>query len=312
MSFLRQFFKCHTKIYASFSQTELDREYSPSSCVDDMDQFLDRYAELSKAARWRAESQAACQLDVSYGVGPRQKLDLFASFDDSRGPLQVYFHGGYWQMLSKEESSFAAPMFQEHGSHFAAVGYTLAPDATLKEIVEECRLAVAWLFHHAGEYGFDRERIFISGSSAGAHLVAMLLLTDWPQYDVPRGVLKGACAVSGIYELEPIRRSYVDAPLQLSEDDVNALSPLRTLPDSHCPVILAHGSMETDEFKRQTREFYEHLEHAGEEVQCREIMERNHFDVIMDLCDDDSWLAVAVLRQMGLLPAGDERILYRP
>lgn len=312
MSWLSALIGGRRKAWGRYTRAELDREYSPSSCVDSIDPYLKRYATLSAEARWRAESTGRCQLDLSYGVGAAQTLDLFLPSETGRGPLQVYVHGGYWQMLSVKDSAFAAPMFQRAGSYFAALGYTLAPAARLGDIVEECRQAIEWLYRHAGEYGADRERIHLSGSSAGAHLCAMLLNTNWPARGLPRDVVKGACLVSGVYDLEPIRHTYVDEPLHLDDGDVASLSPLRLVPGSHCPVLIAHGSLETDEFKRQSRDYHQHLQRAGEEVQCREITGRNHFDVILDLCDDEAWLADAVLRQMALRPADNEHVLYRP
>ena len=287
-------------VYRNFTRAELDREYSPSSRVERIEPFLERYAELSEAARWRAKGQAAYFESLSYGVGAGRKLDLFLPYAPASRTLQVYIHGGYWQMLSKNDGAFAAPMFQRHGSHFAALGYPLAPQARLTEIVEDVRLALGWLFRHAEEYGFSPERIFVSGSSAGAHLAATTLLTDWRARDLPRDLVKGVCAVSGIYDLEPIRLSYVNEPLQLTAADVDALSPQRNLLRNHCPLILACGRDETAEFLRQSEEYRDLLRRNGEEVAWYLIGQRNHFDVVLDLADESTTLGRAVLAQMGL------------
>jgi arylformamidase len=201
--------------------------------------------------------------------------------------------------LSKEDSLFAAPMFQQHGSSFAALNYSLAPNATLTQIVRQNRLAVSWLFEHADDWGIDCDRIYLSGSSAGAHLAIMMLLTDWSQYGLPNDVIKGVCAVSGIYDLEPIRLSYVNEPLEMSPKEAATNSPMGKELRNHCPIILAYGDNETNEFKRQTDEYRDFLLQSGEAVSFREIKDRNHFDVIMDLMHADTWLAQQALGQIS-------------
>ena len=285
-------------IYATFDQTELDREYSPSSCIDDINVFLDAYASVSSKVKKCAVNQGSCIEDIAYGSQEDEKLDLFLPSITKCGPLQIFIHGGYWRALSKNDSAFAAAMFQQHGSCFAALDYTLAPNATLTQIVEQNRLAISWLYKNAENYGIDRNRIYLSGSSAGAHLAIMMLLTDWSQYGLPQDVIKGVCAVSGIYDLEPIRLSYVNDPLGMNCKDAVENSPMGKELHNHCPIILAYGDNETSEFKRQTNEYRDFLLQSDESVSFSEIKDRNHFNVIMDLMHADSWLSGQVLSQM--------------
>ncbi len=287
-------------VYRDFDQVMLDREYAPSSRVDDIKLYLDRYARSSLAAKTEALSNDTCIPDLRYGDSAEETLDLFLPDRPRRAPLHLYIHGGYWQLLGKDDSSFAAPMFQEYGSFFAAVNYTLAPHQTLTGIVEENRRAIAWLYRHADDWGFDRGRIHLSGSSAGAHLAMMMLRTDWSRLGLPRNVVKGVCAVSGVYDLEPVRLSYVNDKVGMDEREARDNSPMGRELLNQCPVILAYGDNETDEFKRQTDEYRLFLEASGVPVAFEEISNRNHFDVIMDLADADSWLAQQVLVQMGL------------
>jgi len=286
-------------VYSTFDQAELDREYSPSSCVDDISVFLDAYASASCKAKDRAIKEGSCLPDIAYGRHEDERLDLFLPPTTDHTPLHIYIHGGYWQALSKEDSLFAAPMFQQHGSFFAALNYSLAPNATLTQIVRQIRLAISWLFEHADNWGFDRDRIYLSGSSAGAHLAIMMLLTDWSQYGLPQDVIKGVCAVSGIYDLEPIRLSYVNEPLGMSLKEAAANSPMGKKLRNHCPIILAYGDNETNEFKRQTNEYRDFLLQFGATVTFSEIEDRNHFDVVMDLMNADSWLARQALKQIA-------------
>lgn len=288
-------------IYSSFDQATLDREYSPSSCVDDINVYILEYMRGSKEAKNAAIEQGTCLNDLAYGAGEDEKLDLFLPTNTTGAPLHVYIHGGYWQALSKNESSFAATMFQQHGSFFAAINYSLAPAVNLTEIVAQNRRAIAWLYHHCVRWGFDRDRIYVSGSSAGAHLTMMMLLTDWTAYGLPADAIKGVCAVSGIYDLEPIRLSSVNEPLGMNRQEAAENSPMSQTLRNHCPIILAYGDNETKEFKRQTNEYRDLLLETNETVSCNEIEGRNHFDVILDLMDENTWLAQQVLRQMALI-----------
>ena len=289
-----------TNVYSRFDQAELDREYSPSSCVDDIDVFLDEYVRLSKKAKQNALSDGTCTPDLRYGSGAEETLDLFSPHADGPAPLHVFIHGGYWQLLSKEESCFAAPMFQENGSFFAATNYTLAPHQTLSGIVAENRQAIVWLYSQADKLGFDRNRIFLSGSSAGAHLAMMMLLTDWTEYGLPVDTIKGVCAISGIFDLEPIVLTYVNDVVGMDTAEAILNSPIHHRIRNRCPVILTYGDNETDEFKRQTTEFRDVLLEADIPVTFGEITGRNHFDVVLDLTDSETWLAQQVLSPMGL------------
>lgn len=289
-----------TKAYSTFDQEELDREYSPSSCVEDIDVFLDEYVRLSQAAKKEAISEGTCKPDLRYGSGHEETLDLFSPHVDGPAPLHVFIHGGYWQLLSKDESCFAAPMFQNNGSYFAATNYTLAPHQTLSGIVEENRRAIVWLYSQADKLGFDRNRIFLSGSSAGAHLAMMMLLTDWTEYGLPENTIKGVCAISGVFDLEPVALSYVNDVVGMDTAEALLNSPIRHSVRNRCPVILTYGDNETNEFKRQTKEYRDALVDDGLPVVFGEVNDRNHFDVVLELTKSDTWLAQQVLGQMGL------------
>lgn len=285
-------------IYASFDQENLDREYSPSSLVDSRDVYLEQYAKLSKTARESAERAGSCILDLRYGAGDEETLDLF--LPAGPGPMHMFIHGGFWQLLSKDESSFAAPMFQAHGSYFAALNYTLAPRQSLTGIVEETRRSISWLYQNAEQWGFDRDRIYLSGHSAGAHLAMMMLTTNWESFGLPRTLIKGVCAIGGVYDLEPVRLSYVNDVVGMDTDEAKWMSPILHDIRNLCPVIFAYGDNETQEFKRQTDEYADKLKQAGIAVTKRKIANRNHFDVILDLANESTWLSQKVLQQMHL------------
>ncbi len=262
--------------WRELSAAEREREYSPSSAIGgDYQPFLRAYAERSAMARARRPQQ----LNQVFGSNGKLVLDLFVpSGLATPPPLLLFIHGGYWQELSKEDSSFAANDCVERGFAFAAVDYTLAPQASVAQMVAECDEALTWLAHQAPRLGFDGQRIVLAGSSAGAHLAAMLALQT-------RQRVAAVVLVSGIYELEPLLGTCINDALNLSQDSAHALSPALKSVQGFPPSIVCWGEVETAEFKRQSRDFAAQLQAAAAPVQSFEVPGRNHFDVILDLAD---------------------------
>ena len=267
---------------------EREREYSPSSCIGGNYQpFIAAYAERSRAVRARI----AGQLNLRYGSGAAQRLDLFVPQPAAAAPvppLLVFIHGGYWQELSKEESAFAAADCIGQGVACAVLDYTLAPRATVADIAAECRQALAWLHAQAGSLGFDAGRLIVAGSSAGAHLAAMTALGEGGSR------VKAVVLVSGIYELEPLLGTSVNAALGLNAAGAREASPALHDVSAFPPSIVCWGEIETNEFKRQGRAFAARLAHAGRAARVFEVPQRNHFDVILDLADPHTLLGRAV------------------
>ena len=251
--------------------------YSPSSVLPrgDLMPFIRRYIDLSVQVYQSYNVQT-----VTYGPKPANTIDLILPATHP-APLHVFIHGGYWQELSKRESMFPAPDTLARGIGFAAVDYTLAPHASLDEIVAECTAAITHLFENAEALGIDRTRIVISGSSAGAHLAAMTCQT-LPTHMRP----KGAVLISGVYELEPLIGTYINDPLHLDVAAAHRNSPaLHSV--AHFPrTVITWGEQETDEFKRQSRQFAQLLQDADTQVTAFEVPNRNHFDIVEDLAGD--------------------------
>ena len=271
-----------------------EREYSPSSCVAAIEPFLDAYVARSRDA----ETHFRCQKNLLWGEQPEEVFDYFpaASAD---APLLVFIHGGYWQEHSKEESLFAAPDCVANGIAYAAIDYTLAPQASVGFIVEQCRRAIASLHRQAAALGFDARRIYVSGNSAGAHLAAMLLVAGWQDaHGLAEDVVAGAILLSGIYDLEPLMGTYIDAALRLTSADVAALSPLRLKLGRAVRRIVAWGDNETAEFKRQSRAFTAALVAAGFPVSEFELAGTNHFDIVFGLANRGSVLGDATLEML--------------
>lgn len=309
--------------WRTWPRERLEREYSPSSLLPSIDPYLRDCADRSRDALERFRS--VVRRDLRYGDGPDEVLDLFPAGDP--GPLQVFFHGGYWQELGKADSLFPAPGFLANGVAFAAVEYTLAPRASVARIVDQARRSVAWLAGNGRGLGFDPDRIFVSGHSAGAHLAAMVMLTDWETtFGLPPDTVRGGVLVSGVYDLEPLVGTYINDALGLDAAAARAVSPLRVMPrgeaalpplpfvDARLPVplprapaaarpipaVVAWGADETAEFRRQGLEFAAAWAAVGHPVDAFEVPYRNHFDLPLDLGDPGTQLGAAAYRQLGL------------
>ncbi|MEU5695579.1 alpha/beta hydrolase [Actinosynnema sp. NPDC020468] len=289
-------------VYRTFDQRELDREYSPSSRVEDLPALLRDYAEASAAVREALEVRT----DLAYGPGAAERLDFFPSTEPG-APLQVFVHGGYWQELGKDSAAFAAEGFVAAGAAFAAVGYGLAPEHHLDTIVDQVRRALWWLVGHAEELGVDPRRVHVSGHCAGAQLVAMALLRPAPPgKPEPADVFAGATLLSGVYDLLPVRRSYVNDALGLDDDAAVRNSPIRLLGNRLPPLVVARGGVETSEFARQHDDFARAAVGRSPRVKQLVIDHRNHFDLPFDLADPATALGRVVLGEMRLVRPASE------
>jgi arylformamidase len=228
-----------------------------------------------------------------------ERIDFFPATRPG-APLHVFLHGGYWQELSVAESAFAAAAMVRAGCAFAALGYGLAPAHDLDTIVAMARDGLHWLSTHARELGVAEDALHLSGHSAGAHLVAMAVLTGpWPDGRPTAEVVASATLLSGIYDLEPIRLSYVNEPLRMDAAAARRNSPIHQLRGDPPPVLVARGGQETAEFARQHDEFVAALRTRGFAVDDLMVPHRNHFDLPFDLAAPDTLLGRAVLATMA-------------
>jgi arylformamidase len=277
--------------------SQLEREYSPSSCVESIQPYLAAYRERSN----ETVAKFACRRDLHWGRRDREVFDLFPAASP-QSPLLIFIHGGYWQELSKNDSLFIAPGCLANGISFAAIEYSLAPQATVAEIVDECRRAVASIIEQAPALGFDPKRVFVAGSSAGAHLAAMLFTgAEMPSQKSRAAAIAGAILLGGIYDLTPLVRTYVNGPLKLTEIEAATLSPLTQPLGVPLPVIVAWGANETSEFKRQSQEFASKLQNARFPVKSLELAGANHFDILFEVANRNNALGRDTL---SLIAAG--------
>lgn len=273
-----------------------ERQYDVRRGVPDHSQIFARWAETSAHAR----SIWPCALDVRYGKGEKQALDVFLSPGPSRA-LLMYFHGSNWRSLDKSDFSFLAPALAEAGATVVMVNYDFVPKVTVADIVEEAREAVVWLLRNAGHYGAHPGKLFVAGHSMGAYLVAMLFVTDWNRVysGLPPRVIKGGLAVSGIYDLAPLVETSMNADFRLTMDRARALSPVYMAPRVKAPLAVAVGGEESSEFRLQTELL---VERWKESLRIEQVPMPgfHHLSVIEELGRKGSALHTAAIRLMGL------------
>jgi len=270
-------------VYRNFTQDELDSQYNVRNGIPD---YLDIFA------RWKRESaefrgQAQHYFELTYGNDPAQKIDLFlAGRNDA--PLVVFIHGGYWHSLDKSDFSYIARPYIDADLNFAAINYRLAPSVKMEAIVSDVRNALLFLHNSGGCYGYAWKHIYVTGSSAGGHLTAVALSTDWTRYGASTNLVKGGCALSGLYDLEPILLCYLNDKVQLDHQDVRDFSPIQNLPAKAPPLLLAVGGDESAEFQRQQADYFAAWQSSGLAVSVIEQTDGHHFDMCDRLGDRDS------------------------
>jgi acetyl esterase/lipase len=237
-----------------------------------------------RSALMRAEYPG--DLDLRYGPRERNRIDFFKAAEG--GPTLLFIHGGYWQTRAKETFTVFAGGPMAHGINVALIGYTLAPDATLGEIVAEIHHGLDFLAAQLPALGGDPDRIVVSGWSAGGHLTSMAL--SHPH-------VKAGMAISGIYDLEPIRHSYLNVKLGLDEATSRRNSPMMQAGDMLKPLSLVVGSAELALLRKQTADFAGHRAKHGLPVTYEEIPGANHFS-IMDQLVSPTGRITTLIRQL--------------
>lgn len=265
----------------------LEAQYDNRRRVADSGEILRRWAEASALVRQRAR----CQLDLRYGPGEQQVLDVFApdpAFAGGLAPVLIVIHGGYWRSLDKSDYAFLAASFTDEGALVVVPNYDLCPNVSIERIAMQMTEAVAWVWRNAADHGGDPNRIALLGHSAGGHLAAMLSCCDWKRVgrDLPRRLVQGAMSVSGVHDLAPLcGLPFLSDDLRLDAVGARRLSPVH-FPAPHTPQTLMAlvGSLESDEFRRQNRLIRSAWGARAVPV-CEELPGCNHYSVLHDLAD---------------------------
>ena len=236
--------------------------------------------------RWAADSAEVmrtqeCEVDVRYGGGPNEHLDIFPAAQ-GEAPVLVFIHGGYWRSLDKRDHSFVAPAFTRRGVCVVVPNYALCPAVTVPQIVMQLVHALTWTWRHIGRHGGDPRRITVAGHSAGGHLAAMMLACLWPVYgqDLPGDLVKSALSISGLFDLAPIMHTpFLQPSLQLTDDQVRMVSPALLPAPAHGRLATVCGGDESEEFLRQNRLISQAWGDKAVPV-CEALPGLNHFTVL--------------------------------
>ncbi len=274
-------------IFRGMHRASLDAAYNNSAAVADSPAWLESWRTRSANIRGTlAHDAKGVRLDIPYGPLERTKLDYFPS-GKTKAPLLVFIHGGYWVRNSRDMFSFLAAGPNTHGIDFISSGYTLAPQAKLTQIAGEIEQCLTYLASHASELGFDRDRIFISGWSAGGHLAA--LAGEHP-------AVAGALPISGIFDLEPLSLNYINDALQFTPSEIETLSPLRRLGKAKVPMRLVAGGDELSELQRQTRDYTQAARALGLKVGNEVLPGHHHFSILDELAKPDGGITRELLK----------------
>ncbi len=264
------------RVYLDYDQAQLDAQINLRARWPEHEAYFAKWA--AESAAFRAERTG--RLDLRYGPTAGQSLDLFPA-GGGPAPLIAFIHGGYWQALDKSDFSYLGAAFLDQGIAYASLNYDLAPETRIGEMVAQVRRAFAWLQAEAPSLGVDPRRILALGHSAGGHLAAMALATDWQaDFGLAEPALAAAGSISGIYDLEPMRLCYQQPVLQIDAATVREMSPLRIAPPAGARVVCAVGGEETDEFLRQQRAFAADWRRQGAELEEMVIEAQTHFSIL--------------------------------
>lgn len=288
-------------VWLDMDQQELDEAYTQSLFAPNMQQVMARWASNSEATRRRLGPPRR----FAYGPTALEGLDVYPTKRPG-APINVFIHGGAWRDGRAADYAFPAELFVRAGAHYVVLDFVdaLVSGGSLMPMAEQVRRAVAWVYRNARTFGGDPDRLYVSGHSSGAHLAAVAMTTDWRRdFDLPVGTVKGGLCCSGLFDLRPVRLSARSQYLKFTDEMELALSPQRHLEKLSCPVIAVHGTLESPEFQRQSRDFVSAVKARGRAVQLLVAEGYNHFEILETLANPYGLLGRAALEQMGLVPA---------
>jgi arylformamidase len=274
-------------VYKNYTQEELNRQYNIRQVVPDYALYFEKWEKQGEQVR---KNYKNCK-NIFYGNHPLESLDIFPA-EKVHAKTMIFIHGGYWHLLDKELFHFLAPSFLIRNINIVFINYPLAPDANMGMIVSSCHKAIQWLHDNIIFYNGNPMDMYVMGHSAGGHLATMLLTAAHTKY------LKGVVSLSGLFRLEPIMLSFLNNILLMDIETAEKNSPVLLKPLNECPVILAIGLNETDEFKDQSLEFYKSWKNADQVIELLTARGRNHYSILDEITERDSILTSAIFRLM--------------
>ncbi|HZO45222.1 MAG TPA: alpha/beta hydrolase [Xanthobacteraceae bacterium] len=287
------------RVWLDMDQQELDDAYDQIVYAPNRDQVGKRRVFNSE----RSRAVIGAPERVAYGPTEIEQLDIYRS-NRPNAPVNVFVHGGAWRANRAADYAFLAEPFVTAGAHYVILDFTNVDDAggSLFPMVEQVRRAVGWVYENAKSFGGDPNRLYLSSHSSGSHIGGCVVTHDWRKHDLPADILKGATLSSGMYDLKPVRLSKRSKYVKFTDEMEQALSAMRHLDKLNTPLVLAHGTYETPEFQRQTRDFHAAVKAAGKPAELLIGEGYNHFEMLETLANPYGLLGRAALGQMGLSP----------
>ena len=284
-------------VWMGLDQVELDAAYDQSEYAPLLGQIIKRYASSSAATRARlGEPQR-----VAYGPTEHEKLDIYRA-KQAGAPVYVFIHGGAWLSGAASAYAFPAEMFVHAGAHYVALDFVSVKETggDLGVMADQVRRAIAWVYKNAGEFGGDRQKLYVGGHSSGGHLCGVAAATDWTTLGLPANPVRAWHSMSGMYDMKPVRLSKRSSYIKFTDAMEDAMSTERRIDKINAPMVLTTGTNETPEFQRQSRDFAAKMKAAGKPVEYISAPDLNHFEMCESLGNPYGPNGRAALKMMGL------------
>ncbi len=269
---------------STLSAEQHEAQYNPQRSVPDYQEAQRRREPLNEAALRLPGRQA----DIPFGAGALHKLDLYVPESPGPHPVHAFFHGGYWRAQDKRNFAFIAPPLVARGVMVAVLNYDLCPQVTLDGTVDSALAGIDWIARNIVDHGGDPARITLSGHSAGAHLVAAALATDWPARGLPGDLIKSTLMISGIYDPTPAMRTTVNADIRLTDAIAARHNYEAHAPHVRCPAWIMAGGDEPIHWIDQSLRYAQHLRGHGMKPGVLVSPGFHHFDIMNQYADAES------------------------
>ena len=264
---------------------DFEAEYDNRARVPEHPAIMEGWQKHAAAYRDRRSQNGKAVLGRVYGASPRSHLDIFHP-DTPRpeAPLIVFIHGGYWRALDRSDFSHLAAGANAHGFSVVMPSYDLCPSVSLATIIEQIRHCCLCLWRR------HKRRLVLCGHSAGGHLTATTLVHDWSAHGAPADLVMAGVSISGLFDLEPLLQTSVNADLNLTAESARAASPVNMTPPPGCVFHASVGADETGEFRRQSQLICSDWARKGVTTRYEAVEGANHFTIIAPLAEKDSAL----------------------
>jgi arylformamidase len=284
-------------VWLDMDQRELDDAYDQEVYAPNRDRIVAR----RHAASDRARAILGPPQRVAYGSSDYEQLDIFRSAAPN-APVNLFVHGGAWRRNKAADYALQAEPLTRAGAHAVFIDFINVDQAggDLTPMYEQVCRAIAWTWRNAEDFGGDRTRFYISSHSSGSHLAGCALTAGWREQGLPQNFCQGALLASGMYDLAPVRLSKRSSYVKFTDAMAEKLSAIRHLGGLHTPLVVAHGTCETPEFQRQTRDFAAAVKAVGKPIELIVGEAYNHFELCETFANPYGLLGRAMLAQMRL------------